>query len=388
MKIALFTDNFLPGVGGTEKVVFEMGKSLQELGHEVIVACPKYKKYDDSVLPFPVLRVKSIKLTNNNEYYGFPFLSCSFKKKLKEFAPDIIHCHSIPSMIPYAIHYGKKYNIPVFSTIHTNYKMTFKNSIKFNFIVNMLIKGLVNKIKKCDKVFTVSNDMARELKSYGYNKEVNVIKNGTNFIKQKNLNELKKMAKEKYKLSDKDFVFLFVGHIAKFKNIQMILESLREVKEVNSNFKMLFVGKGIDFEYFKKLSEDLGLSKQVLFTGEIKDKILISSIYANANLYLFPSICDTYSLTVDEAAAHSVPSLVIENTGSSERITNDVSGFVVKNNLQEYINKIIALMGNKDLLKEVGKNASNMILKTWKEIAQEYCNFYNQEIDKFKNNNK
>ena len=386
MKIALFTDNFLPGVGGTEKVIFEMGKALKELGHEVVVACPKYKKYDDSGIPFPVLRTKSIKLTNNNEYYGFPFLSCSFKKKLKEFAPDIIHCHSIPSMISYATHYGKKYHIPVFTTIHTNYKMTFKNSIKLNFIVNMLIKGIVNKINKCDKVFTVSNDMAKILKSYGYKKEVIIIKNGTNFTKQNNLDELKQLAKEKYKLSNKDFIFLFVGSIAKFKNIQMILESLREVKKININFKLLLVGNGIDFEYFTKLSEEFGLDKQVLFTGEIKDKSLLSSIYANAHLYLFPSICDTYSLTVDEAAAHSVPSLTLENTGSSERITNNVSGFVVKNDLQEYANKIIELMDNKDLLKKVGENASNMILKSWKKIAQEYCNFYNQEIENFKKN--
>src|SRR5574344_1775453 len=208
MRIAIFTDSFLPGVGGTEKAVLGLASALKNNGNEVLVACPKYKNYNDKDFNFPVARAKSIKLTDN-DYLALPFISYNFKKQIESFKPELIHCQSISGMTSYALKYAKRYKIPVYITVHTKFKTAFERSIKLKFIVNLLIKDMMKKLNKCDKVFTVSKDMAEELKTYGYNKNSIVIKNGTTFTKQKNLDELKNLARDKYNLSDNEFKFLF-----------------------------------------------------------------------------------------------------------------------------------------------------------------------------------
>lgn len=375
MRIAIFTDSFLPGVGGTEKAVLGLATALAE-NNEVVVCAPYYsRKYKDD-FRFRVLRANSIKITNN-DYLAFPFTSCKFKKELNKFNPEIIHCQSVSPMAKYALSYVKKHNIPVVMTVHTKFKTAFERSIKSKVIVNALIKNLVKKLNKVKQVYTVSNDMIDELKSYGYCGEVKVIRNGATFNRINNLEEVKKLAIQKYNLANKENIFLYVGHIVKFKNLEFTINALKIIKDRGINFKMLFVGHGFDDDYFKNLCKKLGLEENVIFTGQITDKDLLSSLYGAGELFLFPSIFDNDPLTIVEAALHHVPAITIKNTGSSERITNNVSGFVVENDVQEFADKIIEAISDKAHLKQIGDEAEKIIPKDWSTTAQEYLNEYN-----------
>ena len=380
MRIAIFTDSFLPGVGGTEKAVLGLANALSE-NNKVVVCAPYYsRKYKDD-FGFQVLRTNSIKITNN-DYFAFPFASHKFKKALNEFNPEIIHCQSVSPMARFAIHYAKKHNIPVLMTVHTKFKTAFERSIKSKVIVNALIKNLVKKLNKVKQVYTVSNDMIDELKSYGYCGEVKVIRNGATFNRINNLEDVKKLAIKKYNLSEEENIFLYVGHIVKFKNLEFTINALKILKDRGINFKMLFVGHGFDDDYFKNLCKKLGLHDNVIFTGQITDKDLLSSLYGAGELFLFPSIFDNDPLTIVEAALHHVPAITIKNTGSSERITNNVSGFVVENNVQEFANKIIEAISDKARLKQIGDEAEKTIPKDWSTTAEEYLTEYCKVLTK------
>lgn len=380
MRIAIFTDSFLPGVGGTEKAVLGLANALSE-NNKVVVCAPYYsRKYKDD-FGFQVLRANSIKITNN-DYFAFPFTSHKFKKALNEFNPEIIHCQSVSPMARFAIHYAKKHNIPVLMTVHTKFKTAFERSIKSKVIVNALIKNLVKKLNKVKQVYTVSNDMIDELKSYGYCGEVKVIRNGATFNRINNLEDVKKLAIKKYNLSEEENIFLYVGHIVKFKNLEFTINALKILKDRGINFKMLFVGHGFDDDYFKNLCKKLGLHDNVIFTGQITDKDLLSSLYGAGELFLFPSIFDNDPLTIVEAALHHVPAITIKNTGSSERITNNVSGFVVENNVQEFANKIMEVISDKPHLKQIGDEAEKTIPKDWDTTAEEYLTEYCKVLTK------
>lgn len=381
MKIALFTDSFLPGMGGTEKAVLGLANEYVKQQDSTFVACPNYKNSKDD-FDFPVYRTKSIRLTQN-DYLALPSISGAFKKHLKSFKADIVHCHSVSGMTKSGIRYAKKLNIPVCVTVHTKFKMAFKRSIKSDLIVNLLIKDLVRKLNMCDCVFTVSFDMVEELRSYGYKKDVTVVRNGATFKIPENVEKTALLAKEKYNLNSVNNVFLFVGHIVKFKNLQLILDALKIVKQKNPDFKMLFVGKGFDDDYFRKQSCDMGLSKNVIFTGPVDENVLLSC-YAAADLFLFPSIFDNDPLTVVEAATYQTPAITIEKTGSSERIVDGVSGFKTKCDAKSFAEKILWCMEHKREVKAVGKNALKLIPKQWSDTANEYKQHYENVIKNFK----
>lgn len=385
MKIALFTDSFLPGLGGTEKAVLGLANAYTK-SDSVFVACPRYKVSQDD-FDFPVFRANSLKLTSS-DYMALPSLSSKkFWEPVNDFNADIVHCHSVSGMTSAGIKYAKKHHIPVCVTVHTKFRMAFARSIKSKLIVNMLIKNLVKKLNQCDRVFTVSNDMITELRSYGYRGEVTVVRNGATFEKPANLESLKQMATEQYELNNVSNVFMFVGHIVKFKNLQLILDALKIVKDKNSDFKMIFTGKGFDDEYFRNKTVEMGLADCVMFTGAVSDEML-KSTYSAADLFLFPSIFDNDPLVVVEAATFNVPAITIENTGSSERITDGVSGFVTKGDAESFANKILYCMQNKELVKKVGQNASLMIPKEWSTTANEYKSYYEEIITKYNENHK
>lgn len=383
MNIAFFTDSFLPGVGGTEKAVLGLANALCESGNNVLVCCPKFGKFDDSVFKFKVARAKSIKITKN-DCLAFPNITSSLKRSLDDFKPDVVHIQTVSPMASFGIKYAKKHSLPILTTVHTKFKTAFQHSIKIKFIVNILIKKLVKKLNNSNKVYTVSKDMVEELHSYGYGGGVTVIRNGAMFKRISNVETLKPLAINKFNLENEQNILLYVGHIVKFKNLEFTFNALTKVKQKIPNFKMLLVGSGADDNYFKNLAVKLGLDNNLIFTGVITNQELLSSVYSIADLYVFPSIFDNDPLTVVEASLHKVPAITIVNTGSSERIINEVSGFTTNLNEEEFANKIIELLNNKQKLKEVGINAEKQIPKEWSVTASEYLKEYETLIKQSK----
>lgn len=381
LKIAIFTDNFLPGVGGTENAIAKLANELQIKGHKVLIVAPHYKNENDNEFSFEILRKKSLKIDSNN-YYAFPFGNKKILKQIENFNPDIIHCQSQASMLSLALKYAKKHKIPCISTIHTKFSIAYKNAVHLNCIVKPMLKTIGRKLKKASCVTAVSYSMKDEFSKYGFKNSFEVIKNGACFDMEAINSTSKQLAQQKFSLKNDDNILLFVGHVSKIKNLDFIFESLDKLYQKTSNFKMIFVGSGDGDKYFKKLAQKKQYSNNIIFTGKITDKKLLLSIYSCANLYVFPSIFDNDSLSIIEAALLSVPTITLENTGSSERLTNDQNGFIVENNPQKMADKIYYLLNNQDFLKNVGENARTQLPKSWEQTANEYIQLYYREIDK------
>lgn len=385
MKIALFTDSFVPGVGGTERAVLGLANAYIKLGEEVVVCCPDFNRHDDSEFAFPVFRCKSLKLSPN-DVCAFPSLSGKFKKKLKDFNPDVIHCHTVSPMATYAFKYARQQKKtgtvpPVIMTVHTKFKTAWERSVHSKAIVSAMVKDMRKKTYKANKVCVVSHDMIAELNSYGFYGDIAVVRNGAMFDKVDDIENAKRLAIEKYGLENEENILLFVGRIFKYKNLQFIFDALKLVKEKIPNFKILLTGKGDDEEYFKKYAEKLGLGENTLFTGEITDKALLSSIYSVGELFVFPSLFDNDPLTVVEAASRRTPAITVKNTGSSERITDGVNGFIVENDVNAFAEKIVYLLNHKDELKQAGINAEKTLPKEWTQTAEEYLEIYKKAIE-------
>ena len=352
MKVAIFTDSFLPGIGD-----------------EVMVVAPNYpKKNDDGSYPFKVVRFKSLPVTGN-DMWAMPALSFKAKKAIDKFAPDIIHCQHWGMTCGYAAKYAKKHGVPLLFVIHTKFDYCYKHAFgSFSPIPFFMIKNGVRRLKKADAVCTVSYAMSKTLDSYGYKKPVTVIKNGVN---RNNFN-----AEKRKKATDDPFVFLFVGLIISYKNIAFSLRALAEVKKVRNDFTFYLVGKGPHVKKFKRLAAKLKLSDNVVFTGPITDRIVLSEKYAQADLFLFPSVFDNDGLVIMEAAANGTPSLVLKNTGSAERITDGESGFFSEPTEKAYAEKILYLMEHRNQLYCISDGGKMPEYAPWIDTVKEYKKLY------------
>lgn len=369
MKIAIFTDSFLPGVGGTENAIKFLAEEISKTD-EVVVCAPSYSKTEkDQAFDFKVFRTRSLKISSK-EYWAMPGVSFEFKKKLEEFKPDVVHCHTMGMMAGYACKYAKKHNIPIVFTIHTKFFDCYKSYVKLNCIANILWKHALTRAKKGDRICTVSHYMADYLQQNGLKKDITVIKNGGFYHPC----ELKK---EK----NKEFIFLYVGLIIDYKNIGFTIKALEILKQRRNDFKFIVIGRGPHVKKFKKQAQAAGLGDNVVFNVEIKNKNELQKYYAEADLFLFPSLFDTDGLVVLEAANAKTPSLVLKNSGPGERIIDNQTGFLSDNDEKAFAERINQIISDEELLTKVGENAHN-IITTWSDNAAKYIETYIEEIAK------
>lgn len=361
LKIGIFTDSFYPSVGGTETVVQKLATQLAKT-NEVTVFCPASKKADDQNFNFQVVRAKATALSEN-DLYALPGLDSKFKKKLQDYDLDIIHCHTVSKMAAVGFKLAKKRNIPCVATVHTKFKTCYKAVSHSNLIANIMTKNLVKLINKASLVTTVSHNMKEELEGYGYKKEIKIINNGIDIEKIINTQ------KDKQALTKP--LLIYVGRIEKYKNLDFSLKALKILKEQKVPFEFWLVGRGSKEKYYQKLINKLGLQDRCFLKGLMKQDEL-RKLFKQATLQLFPSTFDSDGLSVSEAMAYGTPSLVLKNTGASEKIIDGENGFTAENDINAYAKRISEILNNKNLL----NNIKNHKLKTWEEIANEYLKLY------------
>lgn len=379
-NIGLFIDTFYPMIDGVVMVVDNYAKRLSEYANVYVFAPSSSKEtYDDSKFNYRVIRCKSVPLSFIDYSLPLPRLDSEFKKELDKCKLDLVHIHSPATIGRMGIKYAKKNNIPLVATFHSQYKKDFLRVTKSKIISEKLTKQMIKMFNKCDECWTMNNEIARIFhEEYGYKTMPKIINNATDM---EHIGDIEKAKKHINKLHDLNGykVLLFVGRINKLKNIDLIISSLKHIK--NTKYKMIFIGSGQDEKYLKSIIRKNNLEKNTILLGRIIDRELLAEYYARADLFLFPSLYDSNSLVQLEAASQKTPTLFVEGSATSSRITNNKNGFIVPNNAQEYAKRIEEILKDQDILRKVSENAYKDLYISWDDEVKRIYKKYKRLIE-------
>jgi 1,2-diacylglycerol 3-alpha-glucosyltransferase len=381
LKVCQFIDSYFPTMDGGLIVAHNYAKFLSKMGFESFLIAPgskKYKKPDyKSYLFFsiPILGMHPYRI-------GIPYFDTQFKKEIKNIKFDIVHSHSPFLTGHLALKIAKRQKIPHVTTFHTKWKEDFKKVIKNDFIVNLFIKYVASFYNKADVVWVPNESTGKELVKYGFKGKYEIMQNGCDMeIDKKEIKKLREMSLSEGIREKGDFVILFVGQHRWEKGVKIILDSLKILKEKNENFKMIFVGEGYARKDMENFVKQFNLEKNVKFTGLIVDREKLKKIYAAADLYVFPSKYDNSPLTVQEAAAFYIPSILLKDSSAAEPIINNSNGFTIAYNPFDLANKIKFLIRKPKLIKAAGNNARKTIYHPWKDVLEDVKVKYLNIID-------
>lgn len=386
ITVGLFNDSFFPLTDGVIMVVDNYARRLSNFCN-VIVFVPNYlfSKFDDTTLPYKVVRCYSVDVPFLDYSLPIPKLDYKFIRNLNKYKLDIVHIHSPFSLGVAGLKYAKRHHIPCIATMHSQFKQDFKRALKSEMLANKFTYRLMKVYNKCDLCFAVNKEVARiYFEEYHYKTMPRVLLNATDMEPIENNNKTYKGLDKKYNIKWNEKVFLFVGRLNILKNILFIVDSLSVLKKKKPSlkFKMLFVGVGQDEDKLKERIKELNLEKEVLLVGKIKDRIELASIYKRADLFLFPSVYDASSLVQIEAASQKTPGVFLKNTATSSTITDNVNGFLSDETVGAYSDKIIEVMENKGLYKKVSDNAYYDLYRSWDKAVEEIYDIYKDLIDK------
>lgn len=383
-----FIDTYFPIVDGVSETVHNYALEMDREGGCAVV-CPGSKKpYDDSALPYPVIRTRIMPLPVTEYPVGWPAADRRAFPAVREFAPQILHAHSPFTVGNFALRCGKKLGIPVVSTFHSKYYDDAYNITHSREVSKFVVSRVVNHFDRADAVWACSNGTAETLRSYGYKGEIFVMDNGTTMrIPEEKFPELRAAAAERLSLPQDKHICLFVGHLIKHKNLPLILDAFRLLCDGSDDFRMVVVGDGYDGESVKKYAEKLGLTggdgDKVIFPGRINDREQLAGVYLNADLFFFPSVYDNAPLVVREAATFGVPSLLTEGSNAAETVVKDLSGFTAKETAEDMAREIRRIFGTPGLLDRVGAEAKRTIPRSFAEVTARVRERYAEIIERY-----
>jgi len=387
MKIGLFTDAFFPMTDGVGMVVHNYAKNLNKFA-DVIVFCAKYKKkFDDSILPYKVVRCSSIKMPIIDYSLPMPDIDYSFIKELDKYELDIVHIHSPFTLGKLGLKYAKKHHLPVVATMHSQYKQDFMRAVKFENMASVLTKVIVDVYDKCTECWAVNTEVARiYFEEYGVKKMPRVMYNATEMMPLEDKEKAKKLINQKCHLDDKTKVFLFVGRLNNLKNIFFIVDVMKLIKKNNKDldFKMIYVGEGQDEKELNKRISDNNLDEDIIVYGKVDDRELLASFYCRADLFIFPSMYDASSIVQIEAASQETPGIFASGSATSATIADNVNGFIEELDSNKFMKRILNIISDEKKLKIVGKRAYKDLYVNWDNRIKEVYHRY-QELVK---NNK
>ena len=140
-----------------------------------------------------------------------------------------------------------------------------------------------------------------------------------------------------------DIIFLFAGKFIDKKNPFLLIDAFVELKKQKDNVRLLLVGNGI---LEGKIKERINLLPSVIASSitllPFQDQHQIKLLYRVANVFVLPSLSETWGLSVNEALASGTPVIVSDQCGSSkDLVNNEVNGLVFKSgDIQDLLQKM------------------------------------------------
>ncbi len=310
---------------------------------------------------------------------------------LRKEKPDIVHTHT-----PKAGFIGMvaSYLARVPIRLHTvaGLPLVVKKGI-FKIILNFVEKITY---KCATKIYPNSFGLKKIIlkNKFTHSDKIKVIGNGssngidTSFFSLKNVsNKKKKSIREKFKILETDFVFIFVGRIVKDKGIKELVHAFSKLSQIKKNVKLLLVGP-----YENELDpldnhtmELINTNNNIISVGYKND---VRPYFAISNVLVFPSYREGFPNVVMQSGSMGVPSIVSNINGCNEIIKNNENGIIVSvKNINAIYDALIKIYSDKLFFHKLKLNCRGIIKKKyerknfWKLLLLEYKNLLKKNLN-------
>lgn len=346
LNVSLVTETFIPEVNGVAMTLGKLVHGLVNRGHCVQVIRPRQSASDkpSEKAGFNECLVGGIAIPLYRDLrFGWPaqnYLKTLWKKS----RPDVVHVATEGPLGWSAVMAARKLGIPIISSYHTNFQ-NYSSHYGLGWLKKLIASYLrqFHNLTMATLVPTIA--LAKSLQSTGYN-HVSVMSRGVDVAKF-NPERRSTSLRESWGVNEQDLVLLYVGRLAKEKNIYQVLESFTEIQKKLPSTKLVFVGDGPLRKTLQSLCPD------AIFAGtQIGDDL--ATYYASGDIFLFPSLTETFGNVVPEAMASGLGVVSYAYAAASNLIENNKNGVLVNlNSPSSFVNSALGLACDRSKLNAI-----------------------------------
>jgi len=316
LRIALVTDTYLPEINGVTTVLRAMREGLRARGHEILVVAPRYGSNgteEPGVLrrgsvPFPWYPAVRLSLP----------IGGNFARSLDRFQPNLVHVITEGPIGSIGRRWAVRRRIPLVTSFHTDFP---------RYAGRYLGAWAINPVRRYCRWFhrpalvtqTPSEETARELRSFGLD---SVMVWGRGVDPQCFTPERRSECRRRSRGNSARPVILHVGRLAREKDVAVMVET----------FKILHhkLGDQAGFQVSGDGPEAASVRQALPFAHHngFLDRERLADLYADSDLFVFPSPTETCGLVALEAMASGLPVIAANQGGVLENLRPEVNGLL------------------------------------------------------------
>lgn len=361
IRISLVTETYFPQVNGVSRTLDRLVRHCSEQGDRVQLLLPSYNQ-NSVTYPSHVEKSEwwSVALPFYKEVV-LPVVTASMiEGAFRNFRPDLVHIATEGTLGRASLRAAKRLKIPVVSSYHTNFPQ-YLQTYKAGFLEPMCWKYLRWFHNNTLATFCPSESTRQLIEAKGF-QNVGIWSRGVDshrFSPGKRDYELRRSLG----ISPDDIVITYVGRIANEKNLLMLVEAWKQLKGFD-NAHLIFVGEGPLRTRLEAMD-----TKRTIFIGyRYGDEL--ASMYASSDLFVFPSLSETFGNVVLEAMASGLPVVAFDVQGPKDIVQDRVTGRLVSSISAEALaHALRKMLVNNELRWQMGNQARSYAERqTWEHI--------------------
>jgi glycosyltransferase involved in cell wall biosynthesis len=321
----MFTNTYLPHVGGVARSVDFFTEDLRKLNHRVLVVAPTFpENMNETNEKSRVLRVPAVQNFNGSDFsvrIPMPFI---IAQNIDEFDPDVIHSHHPFLMGDTALRTARKRNLPLVFTHHTLYEnYTHYVPLDSEPLKKFVIELSTRYANFCDRIVVPSRSIARLIRRRGVKRPIAEIPTGVDlkFFARGGRNRFRRA----HGIPENARVIGHLGRLAPEKNLTYLTEAVAEFICRRRHTLFFLVGAGPAEGEISRVFEKMNLGRNLIMPGSQSGQDL-SDAYSAMDLFVFSSRSETQGMVLLEAMAAGKPVIALDASGVREIVNDGQNG--------------------------------------------------------------
>ena len=366
MRVALFTNNYLPFRGGVTTAVETLRQGLEGLRHHACVFAPAARP------PIPdlpwVFRYPSVPAPT---YPGFA-LPVPFSPRVhglaRAFAPDIVHAQHPFLLGPTARRFARRYRRPLVFTYHTRYeKYAHYVPLPERFVAALAVRLSCRFAASTDLVIAPSERIAGTLRARGVTVPVAVVPTGVPLDLFQPGDRVE--ARRTLGFPGDTLLCLYVGRLDREKSVDLIIDAFESIADAVSGARLSLVGQGTHEAVVRQRAASGPARDRIRFHGGL-DREALPLFYRAADLFLFASQTETQGLVLAEAHASGLPAVAVRASGVDEVVRDGETGILTKAESREFADAAIGLLLDPERRLTMGQSARAVAARDFSAARQ------------------
>lgn len=343
MRVAVVTETYPPEINGVAMTVNRFVTSLLKRKHQIQLIRPRQGGLDAATLGEELEEVLQAGVPipfYNDLRMGLPAKN-SLMKLWESKKPDLVHIVTEGPLGKSALVVAKILSIPVSTSFHTNFH-AYSQYYKIGIFRELIASYLRNFHNSADCTMVPTHQMRTDLEKYNYQNLV-VIGRGVD-TELFHPSRRSVAVRGGWGVTDEQFAVLYVGRLAREKNLSVVIKAFEAIRAIRKNSKLIFVGDGPQKTKLEKVYPDF------VFTGAKRGEDLAEH-YASADLFLFPSLTETYGNVTIEAMASGLPVIAYNYAAAAQHISHGENGLLADfDNEGNFIGLACSLVSDQPLM--------------------------------------